>query len=309
MALREVERAGARYTWTNKRLRPTQCVLDRVLVSPIWEAAFPLCSLTTITRVGSDHSPLLLSSGEDAPICQSRFFFQTWWLGVPGFGDLMREKIRGFIFDHGPHRCSVETWQYVSRNSRQFLKGWGANLGKEKRDFRTNLLRQLEELDRMADANGLDEEGWGLRYFLEDQLVALDRVDEEYWRQRSRTQWTLKGDSCTAYFQAIANGRKRKCSIPRLITDVGEVEEPRALMEHIYQFYQGLMGAKGEERVFALGTDLWGEDQKISDEENWGVEVAFTALELDEVLASMKPDSAPGPNGFRSCSSSDSGES
>ncbi|XP_071680508.1 uncharacterized protein [Lolium perenne] len=187
---------------------------------------------------------------------------------------------------------------YVSRNSRQFLKGWGANLGKEKRDFRTNLLRQVEDLDRVADANGLDEEGWGLRYFLEDQLVALDRVDEEYWRQWSRTQWTLKGDSCTAFFHAIANGRKRKCSIPRLITDVGEVEEPRALMKHIYQFYQGLMGAKGEERVFALGSDLWGEDQKISEEENWGVEVAFTAEELDEVLASMKPDSAPGPDGL-----------
>jgi hypothetical protein len=171
-------------------------------------------------------------------------------------------------------------------------------LGKEKRDFRTNLLRQVEDLDRVADTNGLDEEGWGLRYFLEDQLVALDRVDEEYWRQRSRTQWTLKGDSCTAFFHAIANGRKRKCSIPRLITDVGEVEEPRALMEHIYQFYQGLMGAKGEERVFALGSDLWGEDQKISEEENWGVEVAFTAEELDEVLASMKPDSAPGPDGL-----------
>jgi hypothetical protein len=240
----------------------------------------------------------LFSSGEDAPICQSRFFFQTWWLGVPGFGDLLRKKIRGFIFDHGPHRCSVEAWQYVSRNSRQFLKGWGANLGKEKRDFRTNLLRQVEELDRVADANGLDEEGWGLRYFLEDQLVALDRVDEEYWRQRSRTQWTLKGDSCTAYFHAIANGRKRKCSIPRLITEAGEVEEPRALMEHIYQFYQGLMGAKGEERVFALGPDLWDADQKISDEENWGVEVAFTAEDLDEVLASMKPDSAPGPDGL-----------
>jgi mannosylglycoprotein endo-beta-mannosidase len=138
----------------------------------------------------------------------------------------MREKIRCFIFDHGPHRCSVETWQYVSRNSRQFLKGWGANLGKEKRDFRTNLLRQVEELDRVADANGLDGEEWGLRYFLEDQLVALDRVDEEYWRQRSRTQWTLEGDSCTTYFHAIANGRKRKCSIPRLITEGGEVDEP-----------------------------------------------------------------------------------
>jgi hypothetical protein len=137
-----------------------------------------------------------------------------------------------------------------------------------------------------------------LRYFLEDQLVPLDRVDEEYWRQRSRTQWILKGDSCTAYFHAIANRRKRKCSIPRLITEGGEVDERRALMEHVYQFYQGLMGAVGDDRVFALGPDLWGDDQKTSAGENWGLEITFTAEELDEVLSSMKPDSAPGPDGL-----------
>ncbi|XP_071678261.1 uncharacterized protein [Lolium perenne] len=159
MALRELTRAGARFTWTNRRLRPTQCVLDRVLVSPAWEAAFPLCALTAVTRVGSDHTPLLLCSGEDTLVRQSRFFFQTWWFGVPGFGDLLGEKVRCFIFDRGPHRCAVEMWQYTSRNSHQFLKGWGANLGREKRDFRSNLLRQVEDLDRVPDTNGLDEEG------------------------------------------------------------------------------------------------------------------------------------------------------
>ncbi|KAK1604354.1 hypothetical protein QYE76_028027 [Lolium multiflorum] len=120
--------------------------------------------------------------GEGTPIRQSRFFFQTWWFGVPGFGDLLGEKLRCYISDRGPHWFSVELWQYVSRNSRQFLKRWGANLGREKRDYRANLLRQVEDLDRVADSNGLDEEGWDLRYFLEDQLVVLDRVDEEYWR-------------------------------------------------------------------------------------------------------------------------------
>jgi mannosylglycoprotein endo-beta-mannosidase len=98
-------------------------------------------------------------------------------------------------------------------------------LGKEKRDFRANLLLQVSELDKVADTTGLDEDGWALRYHLEDQLAALDRADEEYWRQRSRVQWTLRGDSCTAYFHAIANGRRWKCSIPRLITDQGEVQE------------------------------------------------------------------------------------
>jgi hypothetical protein len=130
-------------------------------------------------------------------------------------------KLQSFITKLGPHRCYIEHWQCVARNSRQFLKGWGANLGREKRDFCANLLLQVEDLDRVADLSGLDEEGWALRYHLEDQPLALDRADEEYRRQRNRVQWTLRGDSCTAYFHAIANGCKRKCSISRLITDRG----------------------------------------------------------------------------------------
>jgi hypothetical protein len=118
-------------------------------------------------------------------------------------------------------------------------------LGKERRVFRADLLAQIDGLDRQADADGLDEEGWALRYHLEDQLLLMDSLEEEYWRQRSRVRWTVMGDSCTAYFHAIANGRRRKCSIPRLVTDHGEVDEQLGLMEHVYSFYRGLMGSRG----------------------------------------------------------------
>jgi hypothetical protein len=67
----------------------------------------------------------------------------------------------------------------------------------------------------------------------------------------------LEGDSCTKYFHAIANGRRRKCSIPQLITPHGEVDDQRDLMEHVYDFYRGLMGATGEDRVFSLASDLY----------------------------------------------------
>jgi hypothetical protein len=111
-------------------------------------------------------------------------------------------------------------------------------------------------------------------------------------------QWTLKGDACTAYFHAFANGRRRKCLIPRLLTETGEVSEQAQLMEHIHGFYQGLMGASGEERVFSLATDLWPAERQVNDEENAALELTFTPEELDQVLADMKPDSAPGPDGF-----------
>jgi hypothetical protein len=58
------------------------------------------------------------------------------------------------------------------------------------------------------------------------------------------------------------------------------------------------MGAEGEERVFSLAPDLWAMGARISDDDNLALEVTFTPEELDKVIADMKPDSAPGPDGF-----------
>jgi hypothetical protein len=51
----------------------------------------------------------------------------------------------------------------------------------------------IAQLDSSVDADELDEDGWALRYHLEDQIIQLDVLEEVYWRQRSKVQWTLKG--------------------------------------------------------------------------------------------------------------------
>uniref|UniRef100_A0A453GIK2 Uncharacterized protein n=1 Tax=Aegilops tauschii subsp. strangulata TaxID=200361 RepID=A0A453GIK2_AEGTS len=40
--------------------------------------------------------------------------------------------------------------------------------------------------------------------------------EEEYWRRRGTQNWVLFGDANTAYFHAIANGRRRRSTIPLL---------------------------------------------------------------------------------------------
>jgi hypothetical protein len=45
---------------------------------------------------------------------------------------------------------------------------------------KANLLQQIEALDHEADGAGLDEDGWALRYFLEDHLTNLAVAEEEY---------------------------------------------------------------------------------------------------------------------------------
>jgi hypothetical protein len=48
--------------------------------------------------------------------------------------------------------------------------------------IKTDILARIQGLDDEVDGQGLDEEGWGLRYFLEDQLLEILSAEEEYWQ-------------------------------------------------------------------------------------------------------------------------------
>lgn len=56
----------------------------------------------------------------------------------------------------------------------------------------------------------IDPEEWMERYSLEESLMSIFQNEEIYWRLRGRLNWTLRGDLNTAYFQFIANGRRRR---------------------------------------------------------------------------------------------------
>jgi hypothetical protein len=80
--------------------------------------------------------------------------------------------------------------------------------------------------------------------------------------------------------------------------DLGEVTEQKEILDHAYSFYRDLMGTKGEPRAFLLGPNLWPKSARISGEENSVLERTFTAEELEEILLSMKVDSASGRDGL-----------
>jgi hypothetical protein len=123
-------------------------------------------------------------------------------------------------------------------------------------------------------------------------------VEEEYWRQRSRVNWLTEGDANTAFFHAFVNVRQRKCAITRLVNDTRIIAEPRELQENTYDFYCALMGTAGEPSLFHLSAYFWHTSRQVSDEENDRLMIAFSVEEIDAVLAGMKVDTAPGPDGL-----------
>jgi hypothetical protein len=112
-ALREVQRSGSRYTWTNKQIPPIMCVLYRVLISNALEDKFDLISVLTAPRVGSDHNPLIVYTGGDLVLKQHYVRFNVHWIHQECFCDWVKQKWpTRYKFD------PVDHWHIVSEKLR-----------------------------------------------------------------------------------------------------------------------------------------------------------------------------------------------
>ena len=272
-------------------------VLDRVFVTSNWEVLFPMCTLVAETRIGSDHVPLILASGEDRIKRSPRFFFESGWFEIEGFRPFLMarwERARAAV---GCSRGPLDTWIAAAGTLRGFLRGWGANHGSEAKRAREAIIAEIKSLDAQADSRPFLEAEWAHLYALENQVLAILREEEEYWRRRRGVKWVTKGDANTGYFHAFANGRKRKCSILRLQSDQGILVSQADIVAHIYDFFLILLGTD-EEKHLQLRVDFWGEEGRVSQAENDLLALTFSTEEIDEAVGAMKIDTAPGPDGW-----------
>lgn len=93
LQLREIFISGVKFKWSNKQHHPTLIKLDRILVSSCWDVHYSGCFAWSKARVSSDHSPLLLDTGEKRENKSKYFYFQENgfrerslcpWLGING---------------------------------------------------------------------------------------------------------------------------------------------------------------------------------------------------------------------------------
>jgi hypothetical protein len=91
--LREIALSGRQFTWANHHEVQTFKKLDRIQASVEWENKFPLVSVRALTRSGSDHTPFLIDSGEQAHLGnKAHFSFELSWFHQEGFHDLIQRE-------------------------------------------------------------------------------------------------------------------------------------------------------------------------------------------------------------------------
>nr|ADB85341.1 putative retrotransposon protein [Phyllostachys edulis] len=293
----EIKKGGGKYTWTNKQKCPILVNLDRVFVSLDWEAKFPLCHVQCLLRVGSDHCPILLTSGETDKVKTGRFFYEQKWMCQDNFRNVIQNKWTEFKNRSSGDFYSLDTWNGIIAALRCFLRGWGANLNGAYRKSKDRILNQLKVLDSLVDDNDSNSEIWSQRFALEIELEKVYDLEEKHWQQRGKSEWLTKGDANTGYFHTCANGRRRKNFIFSLEYEGITIRDNDELRKHIYDFYKDLFGAERNHNV-GLTSEFWKNNLRVSDEDNILLLQDFTEMEVEKIIKELKVNSAPGPDGF-----------
>jgi hypothetical protein len=226
-ALREIHMSSGQYTWSNNHADPTLEKLDRFLMSNSLEDLFPLVIVHKLVRVISDHSPLILDT-LDIREKNRDFRFEKRWLREDNFLDRVQRSWTKQVFAIN----SVDRLQKKLKNVKRALKGWGANLRgadiKRKKDVST----ELKNLEDIEEAGLLSSDQRKRKILLQQEMLKILHNEEFFWRQRSRENWLLQGDSNSAFFHRASNGCRRKRTIFSLKNGDSTIQGDAALLEH-----------------------------------------------------------------------------
>ena len=207
LSLREIDLSGRQYTWASRRSDPTYEKLDRFLMSTEWEQKFPLVTVRALTRTGSDHTPLLLESGDASHKGNtSHFYFELAWLRRAGFFEMVTTEWCSVQSGSSP----IERWQNKIRHLRQFLRGWAKNVSGEYKKKKEKLLLLIDALDIKAETTPLTVAESAAKKEAESCVANLMREEESKWAQRAKVRHVQEGGNNTKYFHLIANGKHQK---------------------------------------------------------------------------------------------------
>lgn len=144
---------GAKYTWSNCREVPSLSRLDRFLYFIEWEELFPRRSQSSLPRLVSDHSPIVLESvwGKGGP---SPFKVEEVWFNEPDFMDLVKQVWTQTQYSGNPSRI----FALKLKNLKSQLKAW-SNLSVEyfKEECKKCLVK-IKEIDLLEESRSLSQE-------------------------------------------------------------------------------------------------------------------------------------------------------
>lgn len=258
--------------------------LDRVVCSMDWLNSFPDANVKHLTRIKSDHSPVLVHIVGNASKRKKGFMFQAAWMSHPYF--------KNFIADNWNKEEKADT---NTKRLAPLLENWNkecfGNIFSRKNRLMARLNGVQKALARSKN-NGLLHLERKLRQELEGTLYQ----EEVYWYQRSREDWICSGDKNTKFYHATANIKKVRKRTEQLMSDDGEwIEDENMIKNLIRDHFKSIFTQEVSQDTTDVSRDNYPKiNQDLWDRAN----AEFSSEDIKRAMFDMAPFKAPGPDGF-----------
>ncbi|XP_049399717.1 uncharacterized protein LOC125863742 [Solanum stenotomum] len=283
---------GPRFTWSNQRGINFRIWkrLDRAMVNDRWLKDMPQTNITHLPSVGSDHCPLLMEMNARPDNHIKYFRFLNCWADQPSFTETVTDCWKRPI-EGNP----MWTFHQKMKRLAATLSVWskmqiGDNYAKVK-DFEA---RVKEAEDNLIHNN--TEEQRSKLHGINAEYIRFMKMEDSILKQKTQLHWFREGDSNSKYFHALIRGRRRRLFIHKILNDnadwvQGDEQIAKAACEHFQNIFTG-------EEKFIDEIPMNCIPRMVDQVQNDRMKELPTMEELKEVVYSMNPNSAAGPDGM-----------
>lgn len=288
LELKELPLPGRRFTWANTGPNPTQTKIDRAFCTTDWDLLFFAARLFPLSSSSSDHAPLFLL-GCDPPQRSVSFRFESYWLEIPGFLDVVKNSWERHLLASNPFSVLRLKLCRLARD----LKRWSKS---QVGDIRLQFAIANEvifQLEVAQESRLLSDEERSLIAELKVKVLGLAVLNKIRIKQRSRLTWLKVGDVNSKFFHLKANYRRRKNYIQSLTTPDGIATSTADKHAELHRFFSARFGLNQPRDLGLIWKNINFPSFDLSE-----LEADISEEELKATINCLPPEKAPGPDGF-----------
>ncbi|XP_049364527.1 uncharacterized protein LOC125829333 [Solanum verrucosum] len=140
------------------------------------------------------------------------------------------------------------------------------------------------------------EENRSKLHLINAQYIKYLKLEASILKQKTQLQWFKEGDTNSKYLYSIMRGRRRKLFIHKICTAEdtwiqGEENIAKVSYDYFQNMFSGHDDRIREEILHCI-------PRMVTEEQNQTLHQMPTQEELTQVVFSMNPNSAAGPDGF-----------
>ena len=225
--------------------------LDRFLISDQWEDHFSVVTQYALPRLVFNHNPIVLKVGGFS-LGKSPFRFESMWLKIEGFKDLVRSWWNGYSVEGYISHCIAEKLKALKKD----LKDWNREVVGNVSFNRVEAFSRLQCWEAKENENPLTPGEAEAKKLAIVDYKKWALLEETSWRQKSREIWLREGDKNTKYFHKMANARARRNFLSKIRVNEVSLSSIDEIKGGVCRAYQSLLSEFGDWRPSINGLNF-----------------------------------------------------